>query len=389
MASSRVVAVVAALSACLGLVLVTPGRSGADAQCSPDPASTIGSMPPGSTWNGGGLCYFVPNGIQITKPTTVTDATFVDPSAARPSVGRFRSVIQVRRTSNVTLSNLTVVGGESGHRFQGDLVGQAGIRVLNSSSVTISHVSISHVFGDGLEFWGDFPRYPTPNRYIRVEWVTIGSVGRNGISPSNIADSTFRHVTIGPTGQASIDFESDLKGIGAGHLLFSDCHWSGFIVGETLTGPITLADSSLTNQILARFKQPQPYAITFLRDTIALTPKAIPGILMNRASLVFRNTQFSRPIGDRPARGPMWRATDGSRLILWNSPVVLPMGITDSTSQVIFGGPWFNKALARSLPSPPVQTPEAPSPLLLIPIVAGGLIAYGLLQGRRRDGTPR
>jgi hypothetical protein len=364
-------------------VMASGAQAGASDACLADPSAQIAALPSGGIWDGHGSCYEVPDGIQITQSLTLTDATFRDDSTSPPSRGSF-SVVQVKAASRVHLTNLTIIGGEDGNQFHGPLVGQAGIRLLNTQLVDISHVTIGGVFGDGLELWGSFPSNPTPNRNVHVEDLDVRSAGRDGISPSNVTDSTFDDITIGPTGQASIDFESDLKGIGAGNLTFSNCRWSGFIVGEALTGPIDVVDSQLTNQILVRFRHPQAYSITFRRDAIAFTPKAIPGISVNRGSLVFVNTTFSREPGAGPPKGPMWLAINGSYLQFRNSPVVSPLGRKDATSTVVLiDRRGVHDQYPATFTGPPVATPEAPGPLLLgVPVL---LFGFAAVIRRRRS----
>lgn len=344
--------------------------------CRSDPSSQIDALPPGATWNGDGACYTVPSGILITQPVTLAHATFRDSSVAPVTKGAFHAVIQVQATSHVNLDDLTIIGGEIGTTFHPRLVGQAGIRLMNVSDVTIHDITVAGVFGDGLELWGSFPRDRLPDTRITVDHLDVEGAGRDGISPGNVYDATFDDVTVGPTGQASIDFESDLKGVGAGDLELVHCRWSGFVVGEALTGPISVVDSSLTNQILVRFRHPQPYAITFTNDSIALTPKDVPGIEVNRGSLVFDSTRFSRLPGRRPARSPMWSATNGSDLMFRHSTLAPPLGVADPTSTVTIVG-------ASAAASLPAVTPEAPFPILLA-VVGIVVAAAAILSTRRR-----
>ncbi len=332
-----------------GAYLADAPPASATGSCNGSPADAIAVLPSGAIWDGGGQCYLVPAGLDLTKPVTLEDATLEDLSTSKPSRGGFQPVVKVE-SDNVTLAGLTIIGGNEGGGYHAHLVGQAGIKLVNAQQVSILLDSVSNTFGDCLELWAAAPKDWTPDQ-TTVNGFDGSNCGRDGISPSDVTDSTFSNVTIGNTGQASIDFESDIKAVGAGNLTFTSCSWQGFVFGESLTGPVNVNDSAFTGQILIRNKRPQPYGLTFTGGSLAVTPKAISGVSVRDMTVTFNNETFTRQLNaqGKPSSAPLWKAADGAHLTFSGGSLSAPLGTADSTSIVTINGQPYGSVVAGSV----------------------------------------
>ena len=101
-------------------------------------------------------CYQVDEGITITHPLVINGGTFKDLTDSGTGKHQgYHPIIEVREGDDVTLENLTVEGEHTSKGFTGGKVGEAGIKVLPSSDVTITNVIAEYTFGDGLELVAD------------------------------------------------------------------------------------------------------------------------------------------------------------------------------------------------------------------------------------------
>jgi hypothetical protein len=152
-----------------------------------------------------------------------------------------------------------------------------------------------------------------------------------------VTDSTFDSVDIVSKGQSGVDAESDLSGIGMGHVTFTNCTIPGLVIIETLTGPVTFGDDTLTGRVQFRAVRQQAYGITFDGGTLAAGLKANPPIIWQsgtgpNASLTFDGTLITRPNG---GQAPLWVANNHAVLVFENNGVLPPpLGSNDPTSSV-------------------------------------------------------
>ena len=309
--------------------------TGAAAGCKPDPTPAIAALPDGATFYGSG-CYDVPFGIQITHPVSVVGGIFVDTTTGQRmgvnanGVTKLidpKPVILVKNTHNVTLRGLTIIGGNTDGGYYPDKVGQAGIKVVSSDSVTIDTVSTTNTFGDGLEFWSDFPTNKNPTTNLTVRNVLITRAGRHGITPASVYNATISDVHVVSQAVVGIDAESDIAGVGLGNVTFSNVtidHGGVFLI-STLTGPVNFVNCSFTGHLTVD-NGPGIYPVTFtggsfvMRSSVTGTP---PGAISQKGGLLTLNhVAISRP--PRPCGtvfGPSWYVERGGRLVLNQSPV--------------------------------------------------------------------
>jgi len=335
----RVAAALALTAVAVAVGVQAPQRAAgvAPADCQSDPSAAIAALAPGDTFYGSG-CYLVPNGITLTQPVTLVGGTYVDPSTTKSPSGRVQPVIWVSHTTDVTLQGLTIIGGNPTGAFVKKLVGQAGIELMNTARVTIEDVSVSGTFGDGLELWANAPNELTPNTDVSVDGLAITKAGRNGISLSDVYGATFTNVSIDSWGLTSVDFESDIAGIGAGNVTFADSTWGGTIFTEAVTGPLSFERCTNSNTIRLTARAATTFPITFSDGSLAIGSKAtnIGVYAHGPTDVTFNNETFTRlprPNG-KPQKTPMWNASAGAKLTFNNSTLSMPLGINDATSVV-------------------------------------------------------
>jgi hypothetical protein len=322
----------------LGVQALNGSQRATDARaCQPDPSAEIAALPPGGTFVGSG-CYLVPNGILLTKPVTLDGGTYVDPSATKLARSPIAPVIQVSATSDVVLEHLVVEGGDPSGRYVQALVGQAGIVLKNTARVTIRDVSISGTFGDGLELWTHALRDMTPNTDLTVDGLTVTAAGRNGITPADVSGATFTGVHVLSWGLTAVDFESDMAGIGAGDVTFTDSSWGGTFIQEAITGPIRFDRCTLANKIQVTARNPVAFPVTFNDGSLAIGTKSnnIGVVVQGPVAVTFSGETFTRPLrpSGRPQTTRMWSVTGGGQLTFSGSTLAPPLGTADADSTV-------------------------------------------------------
>ena len=301
--------------------------------CGSSPAPTIAALHPGAVWNGQGQCYDTPTGVTVPSGVTVTNATFDEDTSTN-----VRPIVEVTNASSVVLSDLTLNGGDTnpGHLY-GKLVGQEGIDLRSSSDVTISNVDTDDTYGDGLTlFFSDQKR--TPDTQVAVDGMTITNAGRDGISPANVTDSTFANIMVHGVADTGADFESDLRGVGSGSLVFTDVDFGGPLnVIEPLSGGVELNDCTGTGAIVDN----APGApVTIANSSWSLRYSADAGhdpqIVVTDASLAFKRSTLTRTATTHAAESPGWSVKNhGSLSFLSTAPPPGPLGTADARSSVL------------------------------------------------------
>ena len=328
--AGAVVAVAAAAGVALAVTSSSPPTGSA---CQADPSAVIAALPSGGTFHGSG-CYSVPNGLHLTKPITIDGGSYVDSSTV-PGPHGLSPVIAVRATHDVTLENLSVTGGNPTGAYKPNLVGQAGITVLSSSGVTISNVTTSSTFGDGLELWALLPQDKTPTNHLTVTNLKVTLAGRQGITTGDLSDATFTNVTVVSDGFSGIDGESDTKAVGMGNVSFDHLTATGVNLVEYLTGPITFTNSTLNGHFVAVNKA-GTFGVTVTDSSWSMRAQihGYPpgGIYQNGGTLTFQRTRITRSPGNYV--GNTWNVVNGGHLDLLASPVIGPAGVSDATSSV-------------------------------------------------------
>jgi hypothetical protein len=315
--------------------LVVGTRSEGPISCHPDPAAAIAATPAGGKWQGSG-CYTT-NGITVTKPITISGGTFNDPLTAVPKGQRILPpIIDVKDTHGVTIKNVVLKGSDPSGSFSQKtiaLVNNAGIEVQSSDSVTLTNVTTSHTYGDGLELWTDYPTSGLPVTNLTVNGYNVLSSGRFAISPSFVKHATFNDVHA-----KALDFESDTAHTGSGYVTVTNSTVSKLIsIPEYLTGPITFDHVTGSAQVYF-MTTGNTWPVTISDSTLAL-PATDPGfphaaIYDSGGVLTLSHDVFTRQPSPKPPTGRGWSATNGARLTFIGSVVPGPSGGHDPTSTV-------------------------------------------------------
>ncbi len=269
----------------------------------------LASLPDGAAFTSPtNACYQVDEGVTISHPLIVNGGTWEDMTDTGTGPHQpYRPIIEVREGNDVTLENLTVQGANTTHGFKSGRVGEAGIKILSSSHVTITNVRAYNTFGDGLEMVADFGRkwelggpVKTPDSDITVNGFISFLSGRCGMTPAEVIDSTFTNVLLDKSATRSIDLESDLRGQGAGWLLFNNVIATrGINMVEYLDGPISFLHTAMAGRFFLTESQGQPVTYT---DGSFLCERRAPGgcVTVKVGALELSGTTLSYRPGNQP-----------------------------------------------------------------------------------------
>lgn len=239
----------------------------ADPTCATDTSAAVRAfvkaMPDNSTWNLDGGCYVL-TGVQLLFPKgiTIENGTFENPTDKTPPPTNHGKnmgppVFKVIGGSHVTFRNLTLEGANPGG-FHPGLAGASGIELDGTLDATIDNVSVSHVFGDGLnidplragaDHMGGSIVAPTRN--LVVNNFSADTFGRMGITPASLDGAVFTNITLTHPGFGeAFDFETDENGEGATNVTVNGCNVEGFFSFSSdgpYTGPITIENCTQKN----------------------------------------------------------------------------------------------------------------------------------------------
>jgi hypothetical protein len=309
-----------------------------------DPTAAIEALPSGATWNGDGKCYKVVGGIKLTQPVTLQNAAFVD--TARDSKGSsLKPIIYAEDTNNVNLINLALEGQHTATGYShAKGVGQEGIKLYSCVNCTITNVDTVNTYGDGLLASDNNPKDRTPTTNLNINGLTVTNTGRQGVSISDVYNSTLSNVNIVSSADTGWDFESDIVGVGPSNVTINNPTGKGVRIIETLNGPLTFNNVNLSGNVsVTNSAAASGQPVTFNKGNIQLkdvyngTPPA--GIWVNGpGNLTFNNLTITREAPATPAKpilGLAWLATKGAHLTFNNTTVATPNGTSDSTSKVV------------------------------------------------------
>jgi len=127
----------------------------------------------------GSGCYDT-SGIDITRPVTIDGGTYYDGTSSRPPDGPVLPIIRIKDTTDVTIENVALQGANTDGGFHRHLVGAAGLDILSSSHVTITHVATIDTFGDGMTVFANFPTSKLPTTDLLVDGLDITQAGPRG-----------------------------------------------------------------------------------------------------------------------------------------------------------------------------------------------------------------
>jgi hypothetical protein len=333
-----VLAVGLALAFSAGKSSPPPAHVGSAPACLPDPSKAINATPAGGTWNGGGKCYSTQGVLVTASHIGITNATFKDPQTTNPGpkAGGFKSIVQLSGTTGVTLSDLTITGANPTGKYTAKLVNEAGIKLIQTTDTAITNVAVSDTFGDCLEVWALPPGQVRPNTNVTVDGFTANNCGRMLMSPSDVYGMTVSHFTGGASGYAGIDFESDTK-FGAGNVTISDSTWSGTIIEEKLTGPLTFTDD--THGGVGVPVKATAYPVIFQGGTLTIRQKSNPAgiwVWAGSGAVTFDHYTFQRDGSPGAAKALLWKVNTTGHLTITNSKLSAPLG--SSQPNVVLSG---------------------------------------------------
>ncbi len=113
---------------------------------------------------------------------------------------RMREHVEIRRSSEITIKDLTVVGPNPSGRYVPELEAQAGFVISSSRGVTLDGVAVRDTYGDGVYIVGQ-------SSDVTITDCTLDHNGRQGVAV--VAGQTIKitKCTISDTGRSSIDLE--------------------------------------------------------------------------------------------------------------------------------------------------------------------------------------
>jgi hypothetical protein len=213
-------------------------------------------LPPDTTVDLGGGCYQVDHGLilRFVQGLTVQDGTFQDLNRTREvnkghGTPRGEPVIDALGGSDITLSNLTFIGANPGG-YHAHLAFQAAIELQGTIGATLSALTISKTFGDGIDLEPlrggsdhESGGIVNPSENISIDHVVIRGAGRQGITLASVNGVAINDVTMSNIAMDAFDFEADQDGEGAKNVVINDCSFSQLLnisMQGNQTGPITV-----------------------------------------------------------------------------------------------------------------------------------------------------
>ena len=327
-----------------------PGSTGTSSAPAPIPSNCstdvsasltahLDSLPSGAVFSSpAGACYLVDEGLDITHPLTMIGGTLEDESSTTTPTGsgHFRPIIEILDTSNVTISDMTIEGSNATGSYHPSRVGEAGIKVLSSSDVTLDNIRVTNTFGDGLELMADLGhRKATPDTGLVVNGYATTNAGRQGMTFAEVDHATLTNIHIVHPADAGFDFESDEPGLGSGNVAISNCTYDhGLNLIEHLTGPLSLTDCSGSSSVLILDRESdQP--VTFTGGSLkCLVRSPRPCVHQSGGILTLSHMALTRIRSNEVMTEPAWSVVNGGHLSLVDVTVDGPMGIKDATSTV-------------------------------------------------------
>jgi hypothetical protein len=327
-ARQRIAALAAGVAAAAGIGFGIAQLT-APATCLPDPTAAIAATPAGGTWNGAGNCYTLADGIKVTHPETIENATFYDTATAPlPREQNSKPIVDIVKTSDVTISNLNLYGAKA--KGQGGVAGmskQSGVTITSSANVIVDRVTTQNQFSDGFELVG-----VTHSAIVNS---TVVNSGRQGVTFDGASDVYVTGLNVEASAAPSaLDWESDLAGIGAGNVTIANSTWQGTNnLIEYFAGPINFVnDAGVGPWVIGSLNSQAPITVTGGSYAIPGNVKANPGaISMNGGNLTFDHVSFTRQAAKKQT-APAYAVSNGGHLTLTASPIPGPAGFVDSTS---------------------------------------------------------
>jgi hypothetical protein len=146
---------------------------------------------------------------------------------------RLREHVSIRRATNLSIRNLSVIGPNTGGRYDPALEGQAGFAVYASSNVTLTNVSVRQVYGDGVYI-------ASASNLVNVAQSTIDTVGRQGISVVFASHVVLDHDHFANIARSVVDLEPAARrwSVTDVHVLSADVgNYGNFLLAAGGAGP--------------------------------------------------------------------------------------------------------------------------------------------------------
>lgn len=113
---------------------------------------------------------------------------------------RLREHVEIRKSTNVTVRDLTVRGPNDKGAYVASLEGQAGFAITKSDGVLLDGVSATDTYGDGVYVFG-------VSHSVTVRDCTLERNGRQGVAIVNAEQVTVEGCTIRAAGRSVFDLE--------------------------------------------------------------------------------------------------------------------------------------------------------------------------------------
>lgn len=225
--------------------------------CQPDPAAQIAAMAPGSTFYGVGV--YCTAGIKDDQVPMVNiiGGTYQDTAVATPTAP-LKPIIEIKDGGGTeaqpgTIANVTLQGDDpaKGIHVKAGQVGQEGISIRSSSYIDVTDSSSTNTYGDGMTVFVSATKPVVVPTQIHVSGFTATNVGRDGLSPAAVTDSSFTDYTVaGYVTDSAIDMESDIRGLGdSGGITFTNFVAKGGINIIEPVGVLTFANTTATSRV--------------------------------------------------------------------------------------------------------------------------------------------
>jgi hypothetical protein len=220
------------------------------ADCSVDVSSSLGvwlrAQPAGTAVDMAGDCYQVDEGLRLTFPTdlTIDGGTFENMATSPPprnghEAQRGFPAFNVVGGSGVTFENLDIEGADPSGAYTASMAFAGGIELQGTSDATISGVTVSSVFGDGITLAPlrggkehDTGKIVSPVTNVTASDITVDGAGRMGVTFGSVDGATMTNLSISDVGLDTFDVEADQGNEGSENVTINGCTASSAVTSN-------------------------------------------------------------------------------------------------------------------------------------------------------------
>jgi Right handed beta helix region len=198
------------------------------------------SLPAGATVTiHPGSCYLVNEGVKLKNPQglTVSGGEFkitTVPQDVRGKSERDRgnAVFWLVGGTHVTFESMQIVGANQGG-YHPHLAFEAGIRSDGVDGLTVSNVTVTNVFGDGIELnvlrgaQDDSGRIIRPSENVTMTHVTVNGAGWTGVALAGASGVSMSDIHLSHIGINDFDLKADQWNEGAKNVTINGCSADG------------------------------------------------------------------------------------------------------------------------------------------------------------------